>query len=70
MPNALVKNIITEANDLILNLDKPHSPCPLVHPFPNFVPNPTSKPAKANPKKDVFSSIFFIYPKGVKLLLV
>lgn len=24
--------------------DKPHTPCPLVHPFPKRVPNPTRRP--------------------------
>jgi hypothetical protein len=49
MPIAVNKNIITAKNDLILNLGNPQSPCPLVHPFDNLVPNPTSKPARKYP---------------------
>mgnify|MGYP003591157208 FL=1 len=39
----------TATKDLSDNLGNPHTPCPLVHPFPNFVPKPTNNPAKAAP---------------------
>jgi hypothetical protein len=39
----------TATKDLIDNLGNPHTPCPLVHPFPIFVPNPTKNPLKQHP---------------------
>lgn len=57
MPIAVVRKTATATNDLILNLDMPHKPCPLVHPFPIFVPNPTSNPATAYPIYDVCAAI-------------
>ena len=47
---AQAKNIPTATNDLLLSLDNPHNPCPLVHPLPNLVPKPTNRPARAYPK--------------------
>lgn len=60
----------TATNDLMLSLGRPHSPWPLVHPLPSLVPKPTKSPASANPKKDVWSDILFLGPKGVKPLNV
>ena len=68
IPIALKRNTTTATRDLTLNLDKPHKPCPLVHPLPNLVPNPTNSPAIANPRKDVFSSMSSSSPNGVNLL--
>ena len=48
---------MTATKDLILNLAKPHSPWPLVHPLDNFVPKPTNTPAKANPSWEVYCVI-------------
>jgi len=45
--------VITATNDLTLNLASPQSPCPLVHPLDNFVPNPAKIPDKANPNWEV-----------------
>ncbi len=50
MPIADVRNVLTATYDLILRRGNPQRPCPLVHPFPNLVPNPTNNPAKAYPK--------------------
>lgn len=47
IPNVI--NDATAAIDLTDNLGKPQTPWPLVQPFPNFVPNPTKKPAIAAP---------------------
>jgi hypothetical protein len=47
------KKTPTATNERILNRANPQSPWPLVHPFPNLVPNPTRRPANANPKKEV-----------------
>lgn len=55
MPIPAVKKSPTATIDLLLNLGKPHKPCPLVHPFPNLVPNPTSNPDKMYPITDKFS---------------
>lgn len=41
---AVLKNTRTAVMDRIENLGIPHKPCPLVHPFDNSVPIPTSKP--------------------------
>lgn len=43
------KKVQTATIDLILNRGRPHNPCPLVHPFDNFVPKPTNSPAIKNP---------------------
>lgn len=40
----------TATYDRIDNRGNPHTPCPLVHPFPRQVPAPTSNPDKAKPK--------------------
>ena len=61
---AVNKNIETATNDLRLNLAIPQSPCPLVHPLPSLVPNPTRKPARAKPGKVVGVVIYFSGPKG------
>lgn len=47
-----------KAHDLLENRGRPQTPCPLVHPFPNFVPNPTKNPERAKPSKDN-PSIYF-----------
>lgn len=60
----------TATKDLILNLESPHNPWPLVHPLPSLVPNPTKRPARANPKKEVWSDISSLAPKGVNPLKV
>ena len=41
-----------KTHDLFERRGSPQTPCPLVHPFPNFVPNPTIKPDTTNPKID------------------
>ena len=46
---AVIIKTQTATIDLILNREIPHNPWPLVHPLDSFVPNPTSKPAKAKP---------------------
>ena len=40
--------------DRMDNLGSPHTPWPLVHPFPNFVPKPTKKPDKIAPTTPIF----------------
>lgn len=40
---------LTATIDLGANLGNPHTPCPLVHPFPILVPNPTQNPAITEP---------------------
>lgn len=50
IPIAVTRKIPTDTNDLILNLGRPQSPCPLVHPFCNFAPNPTRNPERTKPK--------------------
>lgn len=47
---AVVRKIQTATKDRRLNLGSPHSPCPLVQPFDNLVPNPTKKPEIINPR--------------------
>lgn len=53
IPIAVNKNTQTATTDLILNLDIPHNPCPLVQPLLSLVPNPTKNPDKAKPGKVV-----------------
>jgi hypothetical protein len=40
---------LTATKERTDSLGKPQTPCPLVHPFPSFVPKPTKSPADANP---------------------
>ena len=47
MPKIIIYKI--NIQDLFDNLGNPHTPCPLVHPFPNLVPKPTKNPLIANP---------------------
>lgn len=68
--NPNIMNVMTATNDLILNLASPQRPCPLVHPFDNFVPNPTRMPAKANPNWEVEIVIYDSGPNGVNLFSV
>jgi len=42
----VVIKVSTATKDRGLHRAKPHIPCPLVHPFDNFVPRPTKNPAK------------------------
>lgn len=46
---AVNKKTQTATKDLILNLEIPHKPWPLVQPLLNLVPNPTKKPERTNP---------------------
>jgi len=39
----------TATIERIDNLGNPHTPCPLVQPFPILVPNPTNRPANGAP---------------------
>ena len=41
---AIIKAIEMYTHDLIDNLGRPHTPWPLMHPFPIFTPNPTRNP--------------------------
>ena len=65
--NPVIIKVMTATNDLRLNLASPQSPWPLVHPFDNFVPNPTRIPDKANPNCEVEIVIYNSGPKGVNL---
>lgn len=47
------RKVQTATIDLILNLGRPQSPWPLVHPLLNLVPNPTSNPDMKKPGKVV-----------------
>ena len=47
MPNDIKHS--TAIDERIDNLGKPQTPWPLVHPFPNLVPKPTSRPAIIEP---------------------
>lgn len=41
-------NVAVATNERGDSLEIPHTPWPLVHPFPNTEPNPTNSPAKIN----------------------
>lgn len=48
----------TAIDERIDSLGKPHTPCPLVHPLPNLVPNPTKRPEMIEPTipmSDIYS---------------
>lgn len=47
--NPIPMKQLTATIDLGANLGNPHTPCPLVHPLPIFVPNPTQNPATIEP---------------------
>lgn len=47
--NPIPINEHTATNDLIDSLGNPHTPCPLVHPLPIFVPKPTRNPLIIHP---------------------
>ena len=55
--NPVVINAATATIDLSDSLGNPHTPCPLVHPFPNLVPNPTKNPATAAPKYPILEML-------------
>ena len=63
VPKIINKNIAT--NDLLFNLGSPQIPCPLVHPFAIFAPNPTKKPDKINPGRDKSPTNFEVVSKNV-----
>lgn len=56
---------ITAVKDRFENLGSPQTPCPLVQPLPNLVPNPTRKPAIAEPKKPIFESVSAVSKAGL-----
>ena len=47
----------TATNDLLLIRANPQIPCPVVHPFPNFVPNPTKKPPTMKAKGEAIGTV-------------
>jgi hypothetical protein len=65
IPIAVIKKTPTDTNDLMLNLGSPQSPCPLVHPFCIFAPNPTRNPERANPKYVNPYAISSLGPNGI-----
>jgi hypothetical protein len=46
------QNNKTARKDLSDSLGRPHTPCPEVHPFESFVPNPTKNPQMIKPSKE------------------
>lgn len=66
IPIAANKNTPTATNERILKRANPQSPCPLVQPLPNLLPNPTIIPDNAKPKNDVYLEIFYFSPNGAK----
>ena len=57
-------NVIVATNDRIDARDNPHTPWPLVHPFPRTTPNPTRRPAELSMTK-LFDTVWLgISPKN------
>lgn len=56
---------LTATIDLGANLGNPHTPCPLVHPFPIFVPNPTQNPAIIDPPHPIYVRTYKLSYAGV-----
>lgn len=57
-------NVHTATIDLIDNLGNPHTPCPLVHPFPIFVPKPTKNPLITHPAQPIPVNIYSVLYDG------
>jgi len=49
--------LATATIDLTENLGNPHTPWPLVHPFPSLVPKPTRNPAIADPMNPILDNV-------------
>ena len=46
------------------NLLIPHTPWPLVHPFPTLVPTPTNKPPRINNGKEFVIMLSISFPEN------